>query len=137
MPKTKHLSFEAPPGWPLTRLAIDVLAWREGAEWTAVALDMDLQAYGSTVDEALKDLDELVAMQIGFAIQKKQPGLILKPAPPHLWEILARERALAVKRLVENDPSESDYVVGSLPMSAELMAYAKRKGKSFERVYAR
>jgi hypothetical protein len=56
-------------------VAFNVLGYRDEGGWVALALEMDLRGYGSTFEEAQKDLTYLVAMQIGFARSKGQPGL--------------------------------------------------------------
>ncbi len=47
--------------------------------YIALALEMDLRGYGSTKDEALAHLRDLVETQISFALFKKDSSLILFP----------------------------------------------------------
>lgn len=52
------------------RTAVDVLGYREGKDFVALALEMDLRGYGSSFREALRDLEAQVAMQLSFALHK-------------------------------------------------------------------
>lgn len=72
VPETDHFHF---PG-----VTFSVLGYQEDGEWVALALEMDLRGYGDTFEQALEDLEDLVAMQIGFAQFKGQPDLIWRPA---------------------------------------------------------
>ncbi len=69
--------------------------WDENEEaWTALALEMDLRGYGSTFEEALEDLRELVIMQVSFALSKEQPEMIWKPSDPSWFELLHGSRKI-------------------------------------------
>lgn len=75
-----------------------ILGYTEEKEWVALALEMDLRGYGKTFDEALTDLEDLVVMQVRFALAKSQPELIWKPAEPpyfELYEAKKKEQILA------------------------------------------
>jgi hypothetical protein len=76
MPLKKRLVF--------LRMALNILGYKEDGEWIALALEMDLRGHGKTWQSALVELNELVAMQVGFAHFKGQPELICKPADP-VW----------------------------------------------------
>lgn len=52
------------------RIAVNVLGYREEKDYVALALEMDLRGYGSSFEEALRDLDEQVVMQLSFALYK-------------------------------------------------------------------
>ena len=66
---------------------LSVLAYREGKDWVALALEMDLRGYGKTIDEAVRELSDLVAMQLSFARLKSQPELVWEPAEPQYWTL--------------------------------------------------
>lgn len=68
-------------------VSLSVLGYREGKEWVALALEMDLRGYATTIDDALRELSDLVAMQLSFARLKSQPELVWKPAEPHYWTL--------------------------------------------------
>lgn len=105
---------------PLLEAAINVLGYQEEGEWVALALEMDLRGYGSSFEEAVGDLRDLVVMQIDFAHFKGQPELIWKPAEPHYWSLfsdLKRERLEALARgPLPASPREPELQAGSLPV---------------------
>lgn len=98
-------------------IVINVLGYRAEGEWVALALEMDLRGYGETFEEAMADLEELVDMQVSFALQKGQPDMIWKQAEAEwvaLWAQVRRDRfmdLLASKAVSESD----DYRVGAMP----------------------
>ena len=77
---------------------IRVLLYKDSGEWVAHALEMDLVAYGDSVQAALKELNELVSCQISFAHQKRDDSLIYFPADKALFERWEVAHASALKR---------------------------------------
>ena len=72
----------------------------EGDKWCAVALEMDIWGFGNTAEEAMKDLDDLVDIQIEFASGKKRLSILDHPADKkwfQLWDIL-QKREEEIKR---------------------------------------
>jgi hypothetical protein len=68
----------------LPPITLNVLVYQEEGEWVALALEMDLRGYGNTSEEALRDLEDLVGMQISFSRLTGQPELVWKAAEP-IW----------------------------------------------------
>ena len=58
-----------------------VLLLREGGEFAAVVLDMDLWGAGETAAEAPAALAEAVEMQVSYAVQHDELPLLEHPAP--------------------------------------------------------
>lgn len=85
-------------------MTINVLGYQEDAEWVALALEMDLRGYGSTWEEALDDLRDLVFMQISFAHHKGQLEMIWKSAEESYWRQYREAQHDALRRLTENHP---------------------------------
>ena len=72
----------------------------ENDKWCAVALEMDIWGFGNTIEEAMKDLDELVEIQIEFAIGKNKLSLLDHPADKKwfdFWNMLEK-----IKKKEEN-----------------------------------
>lgn len=58
-------------------------------EWSAVALEMDLWGFGHTMEEARKDLEELIETQFEFAIGRDETEILNHPTEQKwfdLWE---------------------------------------------------
>ncbi|MFO1485724.1 MAG: hypothetical protein U1F71_20350 [Verrucomicrobiaceae bacterium] len=82
-------------------LCFRVLAYKEGGDFVAHALEADLLGYGSTIDEAMKDLIESLEAQISFAIKMGDVSLIQKEAPPEIaskWQDAYEDRMGAAFR---------------------------------------
>lgn len=122
--------------WPFTKLNLSILGIREGAEWRAIILDMDLEAFGRSFAEAVHAAVDLVDSQIAFAMQKSQPELVLKSSEPMYWQIYHEERTRAMRRLVNaanDDRTESTVEIGSVPVPP---LHAQGRSKPFRRAYA-
>lgn len=65
-------------------LALRILGYREEGEWVALALEMDLRGYGETFEEAKAELEDLVRMQVSFALSKNAPEMVWRDAEP-VW----------------------------------------------------
>ena len=78
---------------------LNILGYQDDEGWVALALEMDLRGYGSTFDEAVRDLKDLVMAQISFARFKGEPGMIWYPADPIWFERFAAARQDRLSRL--------------------------------------
>lgn len=75
------------------RITVDVLGYREAEEHVALALEMDLRGYGSSFEEALRELDEQMAMQLSFALHKHGTvDMAMRPAESAYFERFAEAR---------------------------------------------
>lgn len=53
-----------------------VLIYRDGGDYVARALELDLLGSGNSPNKALKDLEHAVRAQVSFALQKNAPDMI-------------------------------------------------------------
>ena len=102
---------------------VSVLGFREGDEWCALALEMDLRGYGPTFEAATEDLDHAIEMQLSFALSKDQPSMIFHPADATYFSLFAQIRndhllSLAAGHTsgVGADGADDEYAVAGLPM---------------------
>jgi len=111
----------------LPTVPFNVLGYQEEGEWAALALEMDLRGYGETFEQALAELADLMAMQIGFAQFKGQPDLVWKPAEPVWFQLFSDMRRQLLESLLrEQDPASSEYQVAGLQIPpAALLASIK------------
>jgi len=73
----------------------------EKGKWRAVALEMDIWGFGNTAEGAINNLNELIAIQIEFAAEKKKPSLLDHPTDKkwfELWAILEAIKAAEEER---------------------------------------
>ena len=110
-----------PGGGGFHEIVLNVLGYHDDGDWVALALDMDLRGYGKTFESALKELENLIKVQIGFALQMNQPAMIWKPAEPRYFDIFSRLREESIKRLMvahgrEWREAQAEYRVGGLTL---------------------
>lgn len=75
------------------RITVNVLGYREPEDYVALALEMDLRGYGSSFEEALRDLEEQVAMQLSFALYKRGAvDMAMRPAEAAYFEQFAEAK---------------------------------------------
>lgn len=106
----------------------------ETEEWNSVALEMDIWGYGRTPEESFTNVNELVCMQISFALFKGQPEMIWHRAEDFYWNLLEEaRRAELIQHLgssvVEIEPTtnkERKYT-SSLPFPSPQVIEEKRK----------
>ena len=109
----------------VTDVTVSVLGFREGEEWCALALEMDLRGYGHTFALALDDLQDSIAMQISFAFHKGAKDMIFHPAEPVYFSLFAQVREDRIRALAASGPPnghddygapESEYAVAGMPI---------------------
>jgi len=76
---------------------IRVLIDRDGDQFVAHALEMDLVAYGKTAKAAVKELESLIFSQISFAIEKGEERLMIFPAPREYFARWEQAHTAALK----------------------------------------
>lgn len=84
-------------------LSIRVLIYKEGAQYVAHGLELDILAYGRTEAAAKKELERLLDNQLSFAACLGKPDVVHFPAPKDFfdrWE-KANQSQLTGKRVSE------------------------------------
>lgn len=61
---------------------------REGGEWVAHCLDLDIVSTGPTPEHATRDLAEAVTAQLEYAREHDNYAYLYHPAPPDVWQRL-------------------------------------------------
>lgn len=85
-----------------------IVAFPEDSEWTAIALELDVRGFGSSAEEALSDLIEMVKAQVSFAVQRNHPASIWRRADETYWRMFddARRNHL-VAELSDQQPTDA------------------------------
>ncbi len=98
-------------------ITLSVLGYHEDEEWVALALEMDLRGFGTTFEEALDELRDLIATQIGFALIKEQPEMIWKPAEGVWFGLYEQIRRQCLEAAIQARPFvDTAYQATSLPI---------------------
>ena len=94
---TKHMSFRA-------------TVLREGEEWIAHCLDLDIVSIGPTADAAMDQLAEAVGAQLWYAREHDNFEHLFRPAPDEAWkklgEILKGPHQTVVRKIDDSDRGE-------------------------------
>jgi thiamine monophosphate kinase len=80
---------------------IRVLLSRDGEDYVAHALEMDLVAYAKSEKESLIEVSNLIENQISYAIEKGEDHLMPFAAPKEYFNEWEKAHAAALKGLIE------------------------------------
>ena len=98
-------------------------------EWNAVALEMDIWGRGKTLQEAHDELEDLVLMQISFALHQGKPEMIWCDADPvyfqHFADAVARQLNIVETHFISTP--HSNYDIKNLPYPSPQVIAQKRK----------
>lgn len=83
--------------------------------WSAHCLETDLVGIGNTPEKALENLIELTDMQISFAVFKKEPHLLNRPAPPQIFEIYLSLLASAMQEFTLTKKPQRNSMITHIP----------------------
>ena len=113
-------------------IQIRVLIYREGREFVARALEMDLIGYGKTEREAVEELRLAIEAQVSFAHQSNDSSMIQFPADREYFERWEAAQAAALMSQVFPDKSTK------LPAKAIFLTFTQAKLKTLrERRFSR
>ena len=88
-------------------IPLNVLAYDEGNEYVALALEMDLRGFGASLEEAMKDLERQVVLQLSFALHMHDSlDMAYFPAQPIWFERFAEARNAKLRSLSADDRTE-------------------------------
>jgi predicted RNase H-like HicB family nuclease len=90
----------------------------EDGLWVAHCLETDLVGQGSTFEKAAAHLEELTEMQVSFALQRGEPALIYRPAPPWVFEMF-QDMQQAAMASFPNPPRQQNRGLSSLCMDPD------------------
>lgn len=86
----------------IARIPLRVVFYRGGVDgWTAHCLEFDMPGSGVTREDALEQLTEIIATQLDYCLQQKDPSIftLFSPASGELFEMFARGRDVVVDNL--------------------------------------
>jgi hypothetical protein len=95
-----------------------VLICREGSEFAARALEMDLLGYGKTEAEAIDELKLAVEEQLRFSAHMKDNQLLAFPAAQEYFDRWDNAQKMAIRGIVLEDKSVQ------LKARAEIMTFS-------------
>lgn len=80
-------------------IKLNVLIYREGDNWIAHCLQMDIVAANTNVKTAEDDIIDLIKAQVTFALENDNLGNLFKPAPAEEWAKLENATKCGTKKI--------------------------------------
>jgi len=80
-------------------VTFNVVLEKEGREWVAHCLELDIVATSANRRTVLVDMARLIAAQVGYAFANNNLDNLYHPAPPEVWEKFYRCKKQEKKRV--------------------------------------
>lgn len=110
-------------------LPIRVLFSRDGRDYVAHALELDLVAYGKTEKGAMDELQDTMTVQMSYASQENKPELVYNPAPKEFFDRWEAAQAAALRGTVSHDrPAKMETKAIFVTFSEEDVKALGKKG---------
>lgn len=68
-------------------MTFNILAKKEGGEWVAHCLELDIVATAKNIETLKKDIVSLIAAQVDYAFSHDNLDNLYHPAPPDVWKM--------------------------------------------------
>ncbi len=102
---------------------VRLLVTRDGDQYVAHALEMDLVAYGDTEKEALDEISNMMRNQISFALQKKEMRLTDFKAPKEYFDLWEKVNAESLQGVVTGKTDEEK--CGRIQIITKILVFGK------------
>ena len=81
------------------RIPLRIVFYKEGEDWIAHCLEFDLMGDGPTRKEALDELGEAIALQVGASLENNNPRNLFSPADGKYFQMFAAGKNVVVGQL--------------------------------------
>lgn len=107
---------------------ISVLGFREDGSWCALGLEVGIRGYGETFEEACDDLEDLVLMQVSFAVFKGCADMIRYPAEAVYFDLFSRQKKRRSADTSTKPAGDDRYRVGNVPFPSPEAVSLEKEG---------
>lgn len=104
---------------------VSVIAFHEDSAWTALALEMNLRGYGSTVKAAMDNLIGMLAAQLSFAVQMGHPESVWNRADDEYWRMFEQVRRDRFVAEISGFEPPTDRIANMVPLSLLAMKHGE------------
>lgn len=73
-------------------IKLNIVVYKEGEEWIAHCLQMDIVASGKSPKAVENDIIDLIKAQMRFAIDNDNVENVFKPAPSEIWRMIGQAK---------------------------------------------
>lgn len=80
-------------------LQFDALLYRDGSQWAAHCLQLDLVEVQGSAEAALADLLDVIRAHVEWAIEHDNMGYLFQPAPPEVWKMFLTARRTGTRTI--------------------------------------
>ena len=110
-------------------LVIRVLIYKDGDQFVAHALELDIPAYGATEEAAKKELEALVENQLSFAASKGKQEIIYFLAPQEFFDRWETAHRAYLKEVTVSEKSLEFVTTAAFAYTAEDLRRLCSAGK--------
>lgn len=91
-------------------IKLNIVIYKEGGEWIAHCLQMDIVASGKSAKAVEEDIIGLIKAHVRFAIDNDNVGNIFKPAPSEIWSMTGHAKRCVSRNIRLFAPQKKEYV---------------------------
>src|SRR5208337_2571832 len=111
------------------------VVYREGEEWIAHCLQMDIVASGKSAKVVEDDIIALIKAQVRFAIDNDNMENVFKPAPSAIWSMIghAKRRSMpTVDEIIAKIKSKGGREITEEDKKTDWYKFASKKPSCFK-----
>lgn len=91
-------------------IKLNIVVYKEGEEWIAHCLQMDIVASGRSKKAIEADIIGLIKTQMRFAFDNGNVENLFKPAPPEIWKMICQARRCDLRNIRLLIPHKKDFI---------------------------
>ncbi len=91
-------------------IKLNIVVYKEGEEWVAHCLQMDIVASGRSAKAVEADIIGLIKTQMRFAIDNGNVENLFKPAPSEIWKMIGQARRCDLRSIRLLIPHKKDFI---------------------------
>ena len=91
-------------------IKLNIVVYREGEEWIAHCLQMDIVASGKSAKVVEDDIIALIKAQVRFAIDNDNMENVFKPAPSAIWSMIGHAKRCVSRNIRLIIPHNREFI---------------------------
>ncbi|MBI5212878.1 MAG: hypothetical protein HY957_05835 [Nitrospirae bacterium] len=91
-------------------IKLNIVVYKEGEEWIAHCLQMDIVATGKSAKAVEDDMIALIKAQVRFAIDNGNMENVFKPAPSEIWSMIGHAKRCALRSIRPLIPHKKEFI---------------------------
>lgn len=91
-------------------IKLNIVVYKEGEEWIAHCLQMDIVTSGKSAKAVERDIIDLIKAQVRFASDNGNMENVFKPAPSEIWSMIGHAKRCDSRNIRLLIPHKKEFV---------------------------